>query len=315
MTDVLKENLSVECLQIKTESLRNIYGQFRMGPVKKGQGLTLGNALRRILLENIETVSITAIKIPNITHEFSVISGIQESVLEILLNLKKIILKGRLDILEKASLQIQGPGILTAKSIKLPLGIQIVDSDQYIATVSSNMQTSFELFLETGYGYFQNEIIYPKSDVNSLTLSVDPVFMPISKVNYKIQSESTNENQNLEYIYIEIWTNGSIQPSSALKRAADVLIHLIQPISKVDHNFIEGNFSQSEFELTEISIDHLKLSARAYNCLVNAKIYTLSTLLKYTKQDLLEIKNFGENSAEEVIQSVDHFLKKNNIKI
>jgi len=315
MTDLLKETLAIECLQLKTESLRNIYGQFRIGPVKKGQGLTLGNALRRVLLENIETVSITAIKIPNITHEFSVIPGIQESVLEVLLNLKKIILKGKLEGLQKASLKIQGPGILTAKNIKLPLGIQIVDSDQYIATVSSEMQINFELFLEVGCGYFESEILYPKSDINFLTLSVDPVFMPINKVNYKIQSESTNENKNLEYIYIEIWTNGSIQPNSALKKAADVLMNLIQPISKVDHSFNDGTFSQSEFELTEISIDHLKLSARAYNCLVNAKIYTLSTLLKYTKQDLLEIKNFGENSAEEVIQSVDLFLKKNNIKI
>nr|YP_009340820.1 RNA polymerase alpha subunit [Palmophyllum crassum]BAW34767.1 RNA polymerase alpha subunit [Palmophyllum crassum] len=305
MKNSVIDNFHIYCLESKKESRRSLYGRFRIGPLLKGQGLTIGNALRRVLLENIETIGVTILKIPNITHEFSTISGIRESILDIILNIKKLVFKGNIINSNKCFLKSQGPSLVTAANIECPQGIQIVDSSQYIMTISSNMEFSFDLTLESNSGYFENSELL----ISPFCFPIDFVFMPVTKVNYKIQYYSVNEFQKYEYIFFEIWTNGSIEPTVALQKAAKKIIEILEPISNLQKKTIKLSESQSEFQLNQIHIEQLELSARSFNCLKRAKILTLADLLKYTKQDLLEIKNFGEKSADEVVHAVDQILK------
>lgn len=301
----------IDYLDFQIESVRSLYGCFRIGPLDKGQGLTLGNALRRILLENLETLSFVSMKIENITHEFSVLPGVRESILEILLNLKQVVLKGKIIDSNKAFISFNNIGIITASDIQCPTGVQIVDKNQYIATVSKKQNLHIELELASGAGYRQQS----SSVQDSSILSLEGLFMPVTKANYKIQYEFVDDSNKKEYVYIEIWTNGSLQPDLALQKAANILIGLVNPICHFNQKTSGPSKYQSEFHLNEILIEQLQLSVRSYNCLKRAQISTVADLLKYTKQDLLEIKNFGEKSADEVMQSVEEFLKGNKIQI
>ena len=306
-------NITIDCIESNHELYDQYYGCFRIGPLLKGQGITLGNALRRILLENIESITITKVKIKNVNHEFHSIPGVRESVLDIIFNIKNICLKGKIEDSIKASLDVTGPCIVTSNDIILPYGIKCVQNNHYIASISSNTNLSIELFLGIGCGDLQisSNSIEDLSDF----ISTDPVFMPIKKVNYRIQYDSSYSNIKKEYLDIEIWTNKTIYPSAALKNAAQVLSSLIQPINNFGQAQPQKQNFKSEFQFHEILIEELPLSVRAYNCLKRAKIYTLADLLKYTKDDLLEIKNFGEKSADEVIQSVQKFLGVKNLKL
>lgn len=306
-------NIIVDCIESNMELPDQYYGCFRIGPLFKGQGITLGNALRRILLENMESVAITKVKIKNVNHEFHSIPGVRESVLDIIFNIKKICLKGKIDDSLKASLNVTGPCIVTSNDITLPNGIQCVQTNQYIANISSDTNISMELYLGVGCGDLQ--IIPNTMEDLSSYISTDPVFMPIEKVNYRIQYDSSHSNIKKEYLDLEIWTNKTIYPDIALKNAAQILSSLIQPISNFGQTQAQKPSFKSEFQFHEILIEELPLSVRAYNCLKRAKIYTLADLLKYTKDDLLEIKNFGEKSADEVIQSVQKFLGVKNLKL
>lgn len=306
-------NIIIECIEQNTELHDQYYGCFRIGPLLKGQGITLGNALRRILLENMEAIAITKVKIKNVNHEFHSIPGVRESVLDIIFNIKKICLKGKLDDSVKASLDVNGPCIVSSDHIILPYGIKCVQNNEYIANISSNTNLSMDLYLGTGCGDLQ--ITSNKNEDLSSFISVDPIFMPITKVNYRIQYDSSYSNLKKEYLDIEIWTNKTIYPGNALKNAAQILSSLIQPINNFGQTQVQKPNFKSEFQFHEILIEELPLSVRAYNCLKRAKIYTLADLLKYTKDDLLEIKNFGEKSADEVIQSVQKFLGVKNLKL
>lgn len=306
-------NITIDCIESNTELYDQYYGCFRIGPLLKGQAMTLGNALRRILLENMESIAITKVKIKNVNHEFHSIPGVRESVLDIIFNIKKICLKGKIDDSIKASLDVTGPCIITSNDIALPYGISCVQENQYIANISSETNLSMELYIGIGCGNLQ--ICSNKSEDLSNFISTDPVFMPIKKVNYRIQYDSSQLNIKKEYLDLEIWTNKTIYPLTALKNASQILSSLIQPIQNFGQNQTQKQGFKSEFQFHEILIEELPLSVRAYNCLRRAKIYTLADLLKYTKDDLLEIKNFGEKSAEEVIQSVQKFLGVKNLKL
>lgn len=306
-------NIQVDCISSNNELSDQYYGCFRIGPLLKGQGITLGNALRRILLENMESISITTLKIKNITHEFSSIPGVRESVLDIIFNIKKICLKGKIQESVTAFLDIKGPCIVTSNDIQFPYGIKCVQDDQYIANISSDTQLSMELTLGIGFG--DSNFSTTKTEDSPSFILTDPTFMPITKVNYKIQYDSLKSDLKKEYLTLEIWTNKTIYPSTALRNAAQILTSLAQPLTHFGQNTIQKPNYKSEFQFHEILIEELPLSVRAYNCLKRAKIYTLADLLKYTKDDLLEIKNFGEKSADEVIQSVQKFLGVKNLKL
>jgi DNA-directed RNA polymerase subunit alpha len=300
--------LQTRCLESKTKETNSIFSRLAIGPLKKGLGLTIGNALRRVLLSDLQGLAITGVRIANVNHEFSTIPEIKEDVIDILLNLKQIVLKGKIDEPVLARLTYHGPGIITANDIKLPEEISLIEPNQYIAVVNSNKTVEMEFWIQVGEGYSLNK----KIQLPDGFLSIDAVYMPVKKVNFFIETSSDDIASNLETLILEIYTNGSITPTEALNIAAELLQKIfgslttaelpenIRPV--LDNTSIKKPNNSSEFD--NIMIEELELSVRAYNCLKRANIHKLPDLLKYSQEDLLEFKNFGQKSADEVCLSL-----------
>lgn len=297
----------VQCLESKTETATNIYSKFSIGPLPKGQATTIGNALRRTLLSSLQGIAITGVRIVGVNHEFHTLAGIKEDIIEILLNLKQIVFKGVLEESIKTRLVFQGPGIVTAQNIELPSNLNLVEGRQYIATVTSNVNLEMEFILEKGEGYSIDK--KTSSLERAGFLSIDSIFMPVKKVNFFVETSQTNVSSELESLILEIYTNGSIEPIVALSYASKLLEKIFTELqianSPSQTSFIkESAEDKSLQELDNRIIEDLELSVRAYNCLKRANIHTLADLVNYSKEDLLEFKNFGLKSANEVAESL-----------
>jgi len=297
----------VQCLQSKEKAATSLYGKYSIGPFIKGQSTTVGNALRRVLLSNLQGIAIIGVRIAGINHEFSTITNIKEDVVDILLNLKQIILKGTVNYNEEpllAQLKTNNIGIVTASSIELPVGISLVDSSQYIATITNKADLKMEFLITYGQNYITNG----KTNYNLPEgfLGVDAIFMPVTKVNFFVETSKNNSTSNLETLILEIWTNGSIKPSEALSFSSEILENTFGLLKIVETSsplviIPETPVLEKEGEhLETVFIEELELSVRAYNCLKRANVHTLSDLLQYSAEDLLEFKNFGQKSADEV---------------
>ena len=281
---------------IRDSQSNNIYGKFSILPLAKGHGLTVGNSLRRILLSDLSGIAITALKISGVEHEFSVIPGVREDLLEILLNLKQIVFTGTLINESIINISVKGPKIITANDLLLPDNLKIVNPTQYIAVISNNVELTFELKISSGTGY---KLANPNSIKNGEDfIEIDAIFTPIQRVNYYVENIYTKPRLLKENLLIEIWTNGSITPYCALKNASEILINLFSTFTLTS----ETNKKDLSFESkTNILIEELNLSARAYNCLKNAQINSLEDLMQYSMQDLEQLKSFGQKSMVEVI--------------
>ena len=299
----------VECVASHTEKDNSQYSQFVLEPLDRGQGITIGNALRRVLLSNLEGAAVTAVRIAGVNHEFATIPGVREDVLDLMLNLKELVLKSYSSAPQIIRLVERGPKLVTATSFhSLPSDIEIVNPNQYIATLSEGATLEMELTIERGKGY--RSVDRSKEDHSSPidTLKIDAVFMPVRKVKYEIKDARIGDAINKESLLIDIWTNGSITPQEALSQAASVLVNLFSPLQEIT---LAPSFPQERDEKDEtkqIHIEELQLSVRAYNCLKRAQINTVADLLEYTQDDLLEIKNFGQKSAEEVMDALKQHL-------
>jgi DNA-directed RNA polymerase subunit alpha len=300
----------IQCLNSKIENSTNILGKFCIEPLKKGQGVTIGNALRRVLLSDLPGLAIVGVHINNVSHEFSTISGLKEDVIEILLNLKQIVFKGDLNEPSVARLVFQGPGVVTAQNLELPDGVKLVEPCQYIGSLTGRVSLEMEVLIEPGYGYLTSEQF-----INRLPqgfLAVDAVFMPVRKVNFFVETSRNSSFSVTESLIMEVATDGSIQPIDAISNASLILEDIFaslknnQSISSQIPKLVEETKTQNEYE--NIMLADLLLSVRAYNALKRANVHNLSELLKYSKEDLLEFKNFGQKSADEVCESLQkHF--------
>jgi DNA-directed RNA polymerase subunit alpha len=313
------------------------YSRFALSPLLVDQAMTIGVAMRRALLSEVESISITSVRIVGGLHEYSSLEGVRESIDEILINLKQIVLKGDVTIEEHASIFAQGPGVVTAGHINFPTSIQVVDPNQYIATLSKNVQLCIELRINQGKG---NQV---KNHINNEDgfFNISPRFTPVQKVNFSIYSLG-EEKDRQQLLLLEVWTNKTLTPEEALYQAHNSLLNLFYTIappipskhvSKLEntdpkeeknkvrsstgihlsdkpghvlHASIENALSidQKLENLTNrnnVSIDELELSPRIYNCLKKANIHTVSDLVSYTPENLLKIKNFGRKSVEQVI--------------
>lgn len=283
-----------------------IYGQFLISSLLPGQGITIGNLLRRVLLSDLGGTSITAIRIPGIKDEFSIIPGIREDILEILLNLKGIIFKSKIKDIQFGRLKIKGPAVVTASSIQLPNELQLINPNHYIATIANSNILEIEFKFEYGHGYKLAKHIF--SDSLNEFLQIDAIFMPVQKVDFRIENvERLDQETNTltEQLFIEIWTNGSILPEDAFLSAAELIVNLFNYIlvnkfnSKT--NIVENTTRENAKNLYgNIAIEELQLSVRAYNCLKRAQINTVADLLKYSPEQLQELRNFGKKSGDEV---------------
>lgn len=304
-------NIFIKCLNSEKIQSGACHGQFVINTLKPGQGITIGNQLRRVLLGDLGGIAISAVRIAGVTHEFSTIPGVREDILEILLNLKGIVLKSKNKQTQFGRLKIQGPTVVTADLIQLPDELEIVNPTHYIATLSTSSILEIEFKFEYGTGYKLASQTFLEEDENYLQL--DTIFMPVQKVDFKIENIYDSSNEITERLFLDIWTNGSISPLKALESASQIIIDLFAALI---HNTDKDETNQNETKTDSISIEpynniaieELQLSVRAYNCLKKAKINTVGDLLQYSPEKLQELKNFGRKSADEVFSTLKNKL-------
>lgn len=302
--------LKIKYIKSSIKESGTIIGHFILTNLNPGQGLTIGNALRRVLLSNIEGTAITALKIPNTSHEFSTIPGIREDILEILLNLKQIVLKTTIKNKISGKIYAQGPGIITASCLKFDDNVEIINPNQYIGTITTNQKIEFDILVEPGIGYhFGNQAEQKYKNF----LNIDAIFMPVVNVNFKVNNVYLSYNKTEESLALDITTNGSITPEKALSNAAKQLREWFGDLTNEENLKPENkNVAKQISDLKSIRIEELNLSVRAYNCLKRSGIRSVSDLLQYSKEDFNEIKSFGKKSADEIFQVLK---KKYNIII
>nr|YP_010489906.1 RNA polymerase alpha subunit [Koenigia forrestii]UWM11547.1 RNA polymerase alpha subunit [Koenigia forrestii]UZC53767.1 RNA polymerase alpha subunit [Koenigia forrestii]UZP14545.1 RNA polymerase alpha subunit [Koenigia forrestii] len=319
---VSTQTLQWKCVESRTDSKRLYYGRFILSPLMKGQADTIGIAIRRALLGEIEGTCITRAKSEKIPHEYSTIIGIQESVHEILMNLKAILLRSNLYGTCDASIFVRGPRCVTAQDIILPPYVEIIDTTQHIANLTEPIDLHIELQLERTRGYR----IKTPNNFQDGSYPIDAVFMPVRNVNHSIHSYS-NGDEKEEILFLEIWTNGSLTPKEALYEASRNLIDLFIPFLYAEkENFhLEDNknrvtlppflfhdrlteLRKKKIALKSIFIDQLELPPRIYNCLKNSNIHTLLDLLNNNQEDLMKIEHFRIEDVKQILGTLEkHF--------
>lgn len=297
----------IECVESKTLKNQSQYSKFVLEPLERGQGTTVGNALRRVLLSNLEGAAVTAVRIAGVNHEFATIDGVREDVLEILLNMKEIVLKSYTSAPQIGRVMITGPATVRAAQFDLPSEVEIVDPGQYIATLAEGARLEMEFRIEKGKGYRAVERGRDEGAAVDF-LQIDAVFMPVNKVNYSVEDARIDGSLEKDRLLLDIWTNGSMTPQEALTEAARTLVELFDPLKNLNLESIKDEYPDDEDPTSQIPIEELQLSVRAYNCLKRAQINSVADLLDYSQEDLLEIKNFGQKSAEEVIEALQRRL-------
>nr|YP_009327419.1 RNA polymerase alpha subunit [Mentha longifolia]YP_009471855.1 RNA polymerase alpha subunit [Mentha spicata]YP_009679536.1 RNA polymerase alpha subunit [Mentha canadensis]YP_009776681.1 RNA polymerase alpha subunit [Mentha x piperita]YP_010389549.1 RNA polymerase alpha subunit [Mentha x verticillata]YP_010693499.1 RNA polymerase alpha subunit [Mentha x villosa]YP_010899240.1 RNA polymerase alpha subunit [Thymus serpyllum]WBU11595.1 RNA polymerase alpha subunit [Mentha suaveolens]AOW32150 len=319
---VSTRTLQWKCVESRTDSKRLYYGRFILSPLMKGQADTIGIAMRRALLGEIEGTCITRVKSENVFHEYSSLTGIQESAHEIIMNLKEIVLRSNLYGTCDASICVRGPGYVTARDIILPPYVEIVDNTQHIARLTEPINLHIGLEIERNRGYF----IKMPHNFQDGSYPIDAVFMPVRNVNHSIHSYG-NGNEKQEILFLEIWTNGSLTPKEALHEASRNLIDLFIPfLYKDDENLpLEDNqhmvplspftfhdkldkVQKNKIALKSIFIDQSELSPRVYNCLIRSNIYTLLDLMNKSQEDLMKIEHFRLGDVKEILAILEkHF--------
>ena len=290
-------------------------GKFEFRPLEPGYGLTVGNALRRVLLSSLEGFAITSVKIENIDHEFSTIPGIVEDVTEIILNIKQIRFKRQIDDLENETVKISlgGQDQFKAGDIqKFISGFQVLNSDLVICNLEKGVQVNMEFTIEKGRGYVTAEE-NKKIDSELGVISIDSVFTPVKNVKYSIENYRVEQKTDYEKLVFEINTDGSIHPKDALTEAAKTLIHHFLLFSDERITLEADEIAQAETydeeslhmrQLLKTKLIDMDLSVRALNCLKAAEVETLGDLVSYNKNDLMKFRNFGKKSLTELEELV-----------
>ncbi len=303
--------LKIKCVNTTTDSDGSQYGKFVIEPLERGFGTTIGNSLRRVLLSSLEGAAVTSIRIEGITHEYTSIPGIVEDVIDIMLNLKGLVVKTESSEAQHLRLDIDKPGPVLASDIQLPAGVKIVNPDWHVCTIAEGGSIHADLIVETGKGYITVDVLREnKGGLPIDMLPIDASFMPIKRVSYNVESTRVGDVVDYDKLVLEIWSNGSIDVSNALSQSANILIEHFMQIASITGQPTILTSQQVIEEVVEeeaapsITIEDLELSVRAYNCLKRASINNLGELLKKSEHDLLNIKNFGKKSSDEVIEKL-----------
>ncbi|MFH1001640.1 MAG: DNA-directed RNA polymerase subunit alpha [bacterium] len=307
--------MDINNIKIKVEDLSDNYGKFIIEPLEKGYGVTLGNSLRRTLLSSMWGAAATAIRIEGITHEFNTIPGVKEDVIEIILNIKELVVKIFADEPQILKLKAKGKKTVTAADITPNINVEILNPDLKIATLNGNAKLYMEIVVEKGMGYLLAEK-NKKSDQSVDTIFIDSFFSPITKVRYDVETASLSQFSNYEKLTLEIFTNKSILPDEALSKSANVLIKYLKIFTKFSPEVVELEgelISREEKENSEKekilnkSIEELDFSVRSYNCLKKSNINTLRDLVNYSPMEVIKIKNLGKKSLDEIKEKITKY--------
>ena len=288
----------------------NNYGKFVLEPLERGFGLTIGNALRRILLSSLPGDAITSVRIDGVMHEFQTIEGVIEDVTTIVLNLKKVVVKKNTD--EKVTIKIsaKGEGTLTAAALANDTSVEVINPDQVICTLAEGGKLEMELTIGRGRGYVvADEVKETLRDMKVGTIAIDTLYAPIERVNYEVEKARVGHNNNFDRLILEVWTDGSIEPQVAVKEAASILMAQLDKIYEpIFTDAIRGLMKQNEEDpkqkILETSIDDLELSVRAYNCLKRAAINNVQDLVNKSENEMMKIRNLGRKSLKEVMDKI-----------
>nr|YP_009053960.1 RNA polymerase alpha subunit [Hanabusaya asiatica]AHY94416.1 RNA polymerase alpha subunit [Hanabusaya asiatica] len=316
---VSTRTLQWKCVESRANSKRLYYGRFILSPLLKGQADTIGIAMRRTLLGELEGTCITRAKSEKLPHEYSTIVGIQESVHEILMNLKEIVLRSNLYGTCDAAICVKGPGYVTAQDIISPPYVEIIDNTQHIASLTEPIELCIGLQIERNRGYR----IKTAKNFQDGSYPIDTVFMPVRNVNHSIHSYGTG-NEKHEILFLEIWTNGSLTPKEALQEAARNLIDLFIPFLHTEEENLDLEDNQhmlplrpsilpekfvkiknKKISLKSIFIDQSELPPRVYNCLKRYNIYTLLDLLNNSQEDLMKMEHFRVKDLKRIVDILE----------
>ncbi len=291
-------------LEVEKETLTGTYGKFVAEPLERGFGVTIGNALRRILLSSLQGAAITSVKIDGVLHEFSSIPGVKEDVSDIILNLKQV----RLRIHGEGSktLRIKGgsAGVVKAGDIICDSTVEILNPEQHIATISKDAKFECELFANTGKGYVPSERNkLPEQPIG--TIPIDSVFQPVTRVNFNVTHARVGQRTDYDKLVLELWTTGAIDPLNAMAIAAKILKDQLSVFITFEEEGEEGQAEKAEAkpqfnENLFKTVDELELSVRSANCLKNADIKYIGEMVQKTEQEMLRTKNFGRKSLNEI---------------
>jgi DNA-directed RNA polymerase subunit alpha len=291
-------------LEADAETLTASYGKFYAQPFERGFGTTIGNALRRVLLSSIEGAAITAVKIEGVLHEFSSLPGVVEDVTDIILNLKQIPIKMHTTEEKILTLDVERKGKVTAEDLVGDSTIEILDPTAPIATLSESTRLRMEMRVSVGRGYVSADKNFDE-DMGIGYIPIDSVHSPVRRVNYHVEAARIGQATDYDRLVLEVWTNGTITPADAVGLAATLLRDHLTIFVNAEHETAlegvgEGDLPQNLAEYLNKSVDELELSVRSANCLKNAGIRTIRDLVQKSERDMLETKNFGRKSLNEI---------------
>lgn len=295
------EKPKIECVESSDDAN---YGKFVVEPLERGYGITLGNALRRILLSSLPGVAATSVKIDGVLHEFSTVAGVKEDVTELILNIKSLALKMNGEGPKTIYIDAKGAGEVTGADIRTDGDVEVVNKDLHIATLDDNAKLYMEITVNRGRGYVtQNKNKTEDLPIN--TIAVDSIYTPVKRVNFNVENTRVGQITDYDKLTIEVWTNGTIKIEEAMSLSAKILIeHFKLFMTLTDHaNDMEIMIEKEEDKkekVLEMTIEELDLSVRSYNCLKRAGINTVQELAQRSMDDMMKVRNLGKKSLEEV---------------
>lgn len=295
------EKPKIECVEVSEDGS---YGKFVVEPLERGYGITLGNALRRILLSSLPGVAATSIKIDGVLHELSTVQGVKEDVTEIILNIKALALTMTGEGPKTIYIDAQGPGEVTGADIKTDGDVEVINKDLHIATLDSDGKLYMEITVNNGRGYV-SQTRNKTDDLPISSIAVDSIYTPVKRVNFTVENTRVGQISDYDKLILEIWTNGTIKTEEAISLSAKILIeHFKLFMTLTDHaNDVEIMIEKEEDKkekALEMTIEELDLSVRSYNCLKRAGINTVQELAQRSMDDMMKVRNLGKKSLEEV---------------
>ena len=294
-----------------TEYVENSnYGKFELEPLERGFGITLGNALRRVMLSSMPGSAIVAVKIDGVMHEFQTIEGVVEDVTTIVLNLKNVVVKNHSEEEKTLHLSVSEERKVTAADIISDSDVEIINKDQEIATLAKGGKLEMELIVANGRGYVPANENKEYADNNKIGyIPIDALYSPITRINYEVENARVGQDANYDKLIMNVNTNGSMRPEDAMALGAKILIEHLNIITNISEiadmtGIMNAKQEDSKQKKLETSIDDLDFSVRAYNCLKRAGISTLGDLTEKSELEMMKIRNLGKKSLKEVIDKI-----------